>query len=394
MGTSMIPYGKQTIDQSDINAVIDVLRSPTLTQGEAVPRFERIVAEAVGVTFGVAVNSATSALHIAYLALGLKEGDRLWTVPNTFVASANAGRFCGAEIDFVDIEPHTFLMDTNALEAKLVQAQVSGRLPKIVVPVHFAGQSCDMERIGALSRLYGFRVVEDASHAVGARYRDSAVGNCAYSDITVFSFHPVKIVTTGEGGMCLTRDRDLAERMRLLRSHGITKDESAFERPSDGPWDYRQIELGFNYRMTDMQAALGAAQLTRLSDFLERRRAIAATYDTNLASLPVVRPTSRPDTESSWHLYTVQVPSEVRRGVFEHMRAKGVGVQVLYIPVHRQPYYERLGFRLGDFPNAERYYARSFTLPIFPTLTEPEQMSVVETLADALKKNGVEEIRA
>ena len=368
----MIPYGKQTIDQSDINAVVDVLRSPMLTQGEAVPQFERIVAETVGATFGVAVNSATSALHIAYLALGLKEGDRLWTVPNTFVASANAGRYCGAEIDFVDIDPDTFLMDTNALEAKLVQAQASGRLPKIVVPVHFAGQSCDMERIGALSRRYGFRVVEDASHAVGARYRDSVVGNCAYSDITVFSFHPVKIVTTGEGGMCLTKDRDLAERMRLLRSHGITKDESAFERPSDGPWDYRQIELGFNYRMTDMQAALGAAQFDAAGvTSLKRRRAIAATYDTNLTSLPVVRPTSRPDTEfvvAPLHCAgTFRGATRLFSNICE---SKGVGVQVLYIPVHRQPYYERLGFRAGDFPNAERYYARSFTLPIFPTLTE------------------------
>jgi UDP-4-amino-4,6-dideoxy-N-acetyl-beta-L-altrosamine transaminase len=390
----MIPYGKQTIDQSDIDAVVDVLRSPMLTQGEAVPRFERIVAETVGATFGVAVNSATSALHIANLALGLKQGDRLWTVPNTFVASANAGCYCGAEIDFVDIDSHTFLMDTNALEAKLVQARASGRLPKIVVPVHFAGQSCDMEHIGALSRHYGFRVVEDASHAVGARYRDSLVGSCAHSDIVVFSFHPVKIVTTGEGGMCLTNDRALAERMRLLRSHGITRDESAFERPSDGPWDYRQIELGFNYRMTDIQAALGAAQFARLDGFLRRRRIIAGNYNRILAPLPVVRPEWQTGTESSWHLYIVQVPPEVRGAVFGYMRSKGIGVQVLYIPVHRQPYYERLGFRAGDFPNAERYYARSFTLPIFPTLTESEQMFVVETLADALAKYGVKDDRA
>jgi UDP-4-amino-4,6-dideoxy-N-acetyl-beta-L-altrosamine transaminase len=360
-----------------------------LTQGQAVPRFERIVADTVGATFGVAVNSATSALHIACLGLGLTEGDRLWTVPNTFVASANAGCYCGAEIDFVDIDPNTYLMDVNALEAKLTQAQTSGRLPKIVVPVHFAGQSCDMERIGALGRYFGFRVVEDASHAVGARYLDRMVGCCAYSDIVVFSFHPVKIVTTGEGGMCLTNDPDLADRMRLLRSHGITRDESAFARPSDGPWDYRQIMLGFNYRMTDFQAALGAAQFGHLDNFLKRRRAIAALYDTALTSLPVVRPKPRPNTHSSWHLYIVQVAAQVRRAVFEYMWSKGVGVQVLYIPVHRQPYYERLGFRAGDFPNSEQYYARSFTLPIFPTLTEREQKFVIETLADALARNGV-----
>ncbi|HEY1796738.1 MAG TPA: UDP-4-amino-4,6-dideoxy-N-acetyl-beta-L-altrosamine transaminase [Stellaceae bacterium] len=380
----MIPYGRQSIDDSDIDAVVRVLRSPMLTQGEAVPSFEKALAATVGAPHAVAVTNATSALHIACVALGLGPGDRLWTVPNTFVASANAGIYCGAAVDFVDIDPRSYNMDVDALEAKLA-ATPRDRLPKIVVPVHFAGQSCEMDRIAALAARYGFRVIEDASHAVGAEYEGEPVGNCRYADIAVFSFHPVKIVTTGEGGMCLTRDAGLADRLRRLRSHGITKDPALCDRPLDGDWDYRQIELGFNYRMTDIQAALGEAQVAKLSEFLARRRELAARYDTLLSNLPVVAPWQHPDTRSSWHLYVIQVPAGTRRQVFDRLRGGGIGVQVLYIPVHRQPYYERLGFRAGQFPVAEAYYARSFTLPMFPALTNSEQDQVVEVLAAALE---------
>jgi UDP-4-amino-4,6-dideoxy-N-acetyl-beta-L-altrosamine transaminase len=387
----MIPYGRQSIDQTDIDAVVRILRSEMLTQGQAVPSFEQAMAGRVGARHAVAVNSATSALHIACLALGLGPGDVLWTAPNTFVASANAGRFCGADVSFVDIDRRTFLMDADALEAKLVRTAHSGRLPKIVMPVHFAGQCCDMARIANLARRFGFRVLEDASHAVGAGYQGGAVGNCAYSDIAVFSFHPVKIITTGEGGMCLTNSAELADRMRALHSHGITRDSARFERPADGPWDYRQLALGFNYRMTDIQAALGQSQFARLDDFLARRRAIAARYDQALAKLPIALPWLRPESASSWHLYVVQTPARARRAVFEGMRARGVGVQVLYIPVHRQPYYEALGFRAGDYPVAEDYYSRSFTLPIFPALTDDEQGIVIDSLAETLKDAGVED---
>lgn len=380
----MIPYGRQSIDGADIEAVVRVLRSPMLTQGEAVPSFEKSLAAAVGAPHAVAVTNATSALHIACLALGLGPGDRLWTVPNTFVASANAGIYCGAAVDFVDIDPRTYNIDADALATKLAAAEAANALPKIIVPVHFAGQSCEMDRIAALAAQYGLKVIEDASHAVGAEYKGEPVGNCRYSDIAVFSFHPVKIITTGEGGMCLTRDAGLADRLRRLRSHGITKDAALCERPLDGDWDYRQIELGFNYRMTDLQAALGEAQLARLPEFLARRRAIAARYDTLLSNLPAVRPWQHPDTRSSWHLYVIQVEAASRRRVFDQLRADGIGVQVLYIPVHRQPYYERLGFRAGQFPHAEAYYERSFTLPIFPALTDAEQDRVVEVLAAAL----------
>jgi len=382
----MIPYGKQSIDQTDVDAVVRVLCSPLLTQGEVVPRFENLVARRSGAQYGVAVNSATSALHIACLAVGLAKGDLLWTVPNTFVASANAGRYCGADVDFVDINPRTYVMDVDKLEIKLIEAKSIGRLPNVVIPVHFAGQSCDMERIGALSRVFGFHVIEDASHAVGATYQSKNVGNCQYSDIAVFSFHPVKIVTTGEGGMCLTNDPLLADSMRLLRSHGISRDPSVYGRPSDGPWDYRQTTLGFNFRMTEVQAALGESQFARLDDFLTRRREIAARYDELLSDIPVICPWQHSDTGSSWHLYVIQVDPAKRRKIFEFMQAQGIGVQVLYIPVHRQPYYEALGFRASDYPCAEEYYRCSFTLPIFPLLSSDEQDWIVDILADGLRQ--------
>jgi UDP-4-amino-4,6-dideoxy-N-acetyl-beta-L-altrosamine transaminase len=381
----MIPYGRQSIDEGDIAAVVEVLRASHLTQGPMVPRFEQAMARRVGAGYGVAVNSATSALHIACLALGLGPGDLLWTVPNTFVASANAGRYCGADVDFVDIDARTYNMDPAKLEAKLVAAAAQGRRPKVVIPVHFAGQGCDMARIHALSQAFGFKIVEDASHAVGADYEGRPIGDGRYADITVFSFHPVKIITTGEGGMAMTKDPDLAAHMARLRSHGVTRDTDLMGHMADGPWAYAQVELGLNYRMTDIQAALGLSQLARLDAMLDRRRRLAARYDRLLADLPVLQPWQDPQTNSSWHLYVVGLPEHLdRRGVFEAMHARGVGVQVHYIPVHTQPYYQALGFRRGDYPVAERYYARSFSLPIFPDLTDDDQDRVVEALQRSL----------
>ena len=381
----MIPYGRQDIRSEDIEAVVEVLRSDFLTQGPMVPRFEQAVAESCGVPYAVAVNSATSALHIACLALGLGPGDWLWTVPNTFVASANCALYCGASVDFVDIDPRTYNLCTEALAVKLAAAEVAGRLPKVVVPVHFAGQPCDMAAIRTLADRYGFRLIEDASHAIGGRYRGEAVGNCRYSDITVFSFHPVKIVTTGEGGMALTRDAGLAARMERLRSHGITRDPAAMTRPPEGPWVYQQIDLGFNYRMTDLQAALGLSQLGRLEDYVARRNALAERYDRRLADLPVTIPFRAGDVLSAFHLYVIQVPERVERAaVFAAMRATGIGVNVHYIPVHTQPWYRGMGYAEGDFPKAEAYYRRALSLPLFPALSEDEQDRVVQALADGL----------
>ncbi len=378
----MIPYGRQDIGEADVAAVVEVLRSDWLTQGPAVERFEAAVAGRVGAAHAVAVNSATSALHIACLALGLGPGDRLWTSPNSFVASANCARYCGAEVDFVDIDPRSLNLCPRKLADRLEVAERAGRLPKIVVPVHFAGQPCDLTAIHALARRYGFRVIEDASHAVGARYRDSVTGDCRYSDITVFSFHPVKIVTSAEGGMALTQDAELAERLRRLRSHGISRDPRAMNAEPHGPWYYEQRELGFNYRITDLQAALGASQMARLDAFLARRRELAERYDARLAGLPLGRPWRDPQAESAWHLYVVQVAAAERRRVFDALRAAGVGVNVHYIPIHTQPDYRRLGFAPGDFPAAEAYYARALSLPLYPGLAEVAQDRVVAALAE------------
>jgi UDP-4-amino-4,6-dideoxy-N-acetyl-beta-L-altrosamine transaminase len=384
----MIPYGRQSIGQADIDAVVEVLRSDWLTQGPTTERFERTFAETFGAAESVAVNSATSALHVACLALGLGPGRSLWTSPNTFVASANCARFCGADVDFVDIDPATYNMSVAALERKLVAARKAGRLPAVVVPVHFAGQPCDMDAIGGLAREFGFRVIEDASHAVGARFGGRPTGSCEHSDIAVFSFHPVKLITTGEGGLALTNDGELAESMRRLRSHGITRDPARMTARSEGPWYYEQSELGFNYRMTDIAAALGLSQLVSLERFIARREALAARYDEELEELPVVRPARAPGRRSAWHLYVVQIARGAgadRRTVFESMRSAGVGVNVHYIPVHTQPYYRALGFRPGDFPEAERYYARAITLPLHPGLSDGDQDRVVETLRAALR---------
>ncbi len=386
-----VPYGRQSISEADIAAVTAVLRSPLLTQGPVVPRFEAALAERAGSRHAVAVNSATSALHIACLALDLGPGDGLWTTPNTFVASANAGLYCGARVDFVDIDPRTYLLDPDRLEARLVEAERDGRLPKIVVPVHFAGQACDMERIAALGRRFGFRIIEDASHAVGATYQGRPVGDGRYSDITVFSFHPVKIITSGEGGVALTNDPALDVRLRLLRSHGVTRDEALLTRPLDGPWAYEQVALGYNYRMTDIHAALGLSQLDRLDAFVARRRALAQRYDALLAGVPhVTVPYRAPDRQSSWHLYIVRLAPQIDRArVHAAMVAAEIGVQVLYIPVHTQPYYRAMGFREGDFPEAEAFYASSFTLPIFPDLSDADQDRVVAALTAAIEGPGV-----
>lgn len=381
---AMIPYGRQSISPEDVAAVTEVLRSDWLTQGPMVPRFERAVTGYVGAGWGVAVNSATSALHIACLALDVGPGDRVWTTPVTFVATANCARYCGADVDFVDIDPRTYNLCPDRLEDKLRAADRAGCLPKVVIPVHLCGQSSDMAAIRVLADRYGFRIIEDASHAIGASYRGRKVGDCAYSDIAVFSFHPVKIVTTGEGGMAVTQDQELAKRLARLRSHGITRYPAEMAHPPEGSWYYEQIELGFNYRMTDIHAALGLSQMSRLDEFVAARHEIAARYDRLLAPFAITRPWQHPDTHSSLHLYVVRIPSGseygTHREVFERLRSDGIGVNLHYIPVYRQPYYERMGFRPEEFPNAESYYREAISLPIFPTLTEEQQHAVVKSL--------------
>ena len=379
----LLPYGRQTITEADIAAVVEVLRSPFLTQGPTVPAFEQAVAAKVGACHGVAVNSATSALHIACLALGLGPGDRLWTAPITFVASANCGRYCGAAVDFVDIEPATGLMSVVALAAKLEQAERDGTLPKVVVPVHLAGSSCAMAEIGALAQRYGVAVLEDASHAIGGRYRGEPVGNCRYSAISVFSFHPVKIITTGEGGLASTNDPQLAQRLAELRSHGLVRDAGRFEQVPAGPWAYEQQQLGFNYRMTDLQAALGLSQLQRLEAIVAERNRLLQRYRELLAELPVQLLEVPEDVLSSVHLAVIrlnQASAVQHRQVFEALRAAGIGVQLHYSPVHLQPYYRRLGFAEGQLPAAEAYASSAISLPLYPGLTAEDQERVVFTL--------------
>ena len=379
-----IPYGCQSIEQDDIDAVVEVLKSPWLTQGPTIPRFEAVLAEHCQADFAVAVCNATAALHIACLAVGLGPGDRLWTSPNTFVASANCARYCGAEVDFVDIDPLTLNLDASLLAQKLEVAEASGHLPKVVVAVAFAGQSCDMRAIAGLSERYGFTLIEDASHAVGASYLGRPVGCGDFAAMTIFSFHPVKIITSAEGGMVLTNRPELAERLRRLRSHGITGDPAQMNVPAQGLWYYQQLELGFNYRMTDLHAALGLSQTARLDSFVARRRELAARYDRLLADLPLQLPVAQAGAESAWHLYVVRLQLEQikvsQREVFDALRAAGIGVNLHYIPVHLQPYYREQGFKDGDFPEAERYFGEALSLPLFPLLTEAQQDYVVEQL--------------
>ncbi|MEC5210520.1 UDP-4-amino-4,6-dideoxy-N-acetyl-beta-L-altrosamine transaminase [Psychrobacter sp. PL15] len=384
----MIPYGRQDINQQDINAVVDVLKSDFLTQGPQVPLFEQAVMNVCGAHYAVAVNSATSALHIACLALGLGKGDWLWTTPNTFVASANCGLYCGAQVDFVDIDPRTYNLCAKELEKKLIAAEKVGTLPKIVIPVHFSGQPCDMQAIHTLAKKYGFKVIEDASHAIGGKYQGEPIGNCHYSDITVFSFHPVKIITTAEGGMAVTNSPELAQKLDLLRSHGITRDTHLMTKPMDGPWYYQQVDLGFNYRMTDLQAALGVSQMQRLNAFVTKRHELAQRYDTLLKDLPVTLPWQHPDSYSGLHLYVIRLQldkiDKTHLEVFEGLREAGILVNLHYIPVHMQPYYQEMGFEEGLFPQAEQYYKEAISIPMFPTLTEKQQDEVIAILGELL----------
>ena len=382
----MIFYGKQSIDENDIDAVVEVLKSDFLTQGPAIEKFEKCVAEYCGAKYAVAVTSATAALHISCLSAGLGKDDILWTSPITFTASANCGRYCGADVDFVDIDPSTYNMSIAELEKKLQAAEIK---PRVVVPVHLAGQSCEMDKIYKLSRKYGFKVIEDASHAIGADYKETKVGCCKYSDMTVFSFHPVKIVTTGEGGMVLTNDKDLYEKLVLYRSHGITRDPKLMTGIADGPWYYQQIDLGFNYRMTDMQAALGYSQMQKVDEFVSKRRYLVKRYNELLKNINGIQlPDQNEDTKSSWHLYVVRVDfskiSKTKNQIFAEMKEKGICLNLHYIPVHTQPYYENLGFKGGDFPNSEKYYEEAFTLPLYYALTDEQQDHIVKSLVEVL----------
>jgi len=387
--TNTIPYGRQLVEEDDIQAVVDVLRSDYITQGPVVPEFEAQVAKYCGANFAIAANSATSALHIACLALGVGEGDWVWTSPNTFVASANCALYCGAKIDFVDIDPYSYNISTKALAVKLDIAERDGRLPKVVIPVHMCGNPCDMFEIHSLAKRYGFKVIEDASHAIGARYLDNPVGRCDYSDITVFSFHPVKIITSGEGGMALTNDPEIAQRLKRFRSHGITSNPSdMIERPSDELWYYQQLDLGFNYRMTDIHAALGLSQLSKVDRFVEDRRTVASRYQSMLAALPITLPTESVLGRSSYHLYVVRLNrgqlKVSQREVFSCLHSAGIGVNLHYIPVYRQPYYERLGFSSGYCQEAEKYFTDAVSLPIYPSLTETQQTLVVSVFRECL----------
>jgi UDP-4-amino-4,6-dideoxy-N-acetyl-beta-L-altrosamine transaminase len=387
----MILYGRQEINQADIDAVIDVLRSDFLTQGQKVPEFEQALATYAGASYAIAVNSATSALHIACRALDVGPGDLVWTSPITFVASANCALYCGAQVDFVDIDPCTYNMSVDRLVEKLEKAKESNSLPKVVIVVHFTGQPCDMAAIHTLSLEYGFRIVEDASHAIGGRYLTEPIGNCRYSEITVFSFHPVKIITTGEGGMALTNNTVLAERMTRYRTHGITsKPELMKTRPVDEIWNYQQIDLGYNYRMTDIQAALGISQMERLDEFVAKRHAIAMDYDELLKDLPVKIPWRSPDSYSGMHLYVIRLKLEeierTHRAVYDSLRKQGIGVNLHYIPVYRQPYYEKMGFMSGYCPEAEKYYRDAISIPIYPGLSAELQEQVVVAICKATGK--------
>lgn len=386
----MIPYGRQEITQEDIDSVVSALRSDYLTQGPKVPEFERLVASHVDAKHAVAVNSATSALHIACMALNLGPGDWLWTSPNTFVASANCALYCGAKVDFVDTDPRTYNLCPVKLEAKLEEAKKAGKLPKIVVPVHLTGQPCDMAAIHALSLKYGFKIIEDASHAIGGKYKGEPIGNCRYSDITVFSFHPVKIITTAEGGMATTNNDELATKLGLFRSHGITRDPALMTQEMDGPWYYQQVALGYNYRMTDIQAALGVSQMTRLNQYVAKRHEIAARYNELLRDLPITLPWQHPDSYSACHLYVIRLQLDkiqtTHLQVFEALRANNIMVNLHYIPVHRQPYYQQMGFKQGDFPASEQYYREAVSIPMYPSLTDEEQNFVVQCIEKAISQ--------
>ena len=385
----MIPYARQDINQADIDAIVEVLHSDFLTQGAQVPLFEKIVSNYCNSNYSVAVNSGTSALHNACLAIGLGKDDWLWTSPNSFVASANCGLYCGARIDFVDINPQTYSLSVSELEKKLVKAQRENKLPKVLIPVHFAGQSCDMKRIHSLSKEYGFKIIEDASHAIGGQYLDRPIGCCQYSDITIFSFHPVKIITTAEGGLATTNSEELAERMRLLRSHGVTRNQKLMTKDLEGAWYYQQIDLGFNYRMTELQAALGVSQMKRLDEFVAKRHSLQERYDLLLKNLPIIKPFQAKNTYSALHLYPIQIVlnkvQKSREQIFNELRDSGIGVNVHYMPIHMQPYYQQFGFNEGDFPNSEDYYSQAISIPLFHSMSLVQQDEVIAKLKMIIK---------
>ena len=385
----MIPYARQDINQADIDAIVEVLHSDFLTQGAQVPLFEKTVANYCNSNYSVAVNSATSALHNACLALDLGKDDWLWTSPNSFVASANCGLYCGARIDFVDINPQTYSLSVSELEKKLVKAQRENKLPKVLIPVHFAGQSCDMKRIHSLSKEYGFKIIEDASHAIGGQYLNRPIGCCQYSDITIFSFHPVKIITTAEGGLATTNSEEWAERMRLLRSHGVTRNQKLMTKDIEGPWHYQQIDLGFNYRMTELQAALGVSQMKRLDEFVAKRHSLQERYDLLLKNLPIIKPFQAENTYSALHLYPIQIVlnkvQKSREQIFNELRDSGIGVNVHYMPIHMQPYYRQFGFNEGDFPNSEDYYSQAISIPLFHSMSLVQQDEVIAKLKMIIK---------
>jgi len=385
----VIPYGKQSINQADIDAVTDVLQSDFLTQGPKVPLFEKKVSDYCSAEYGVATNSATSALHVACLALDLKKGDWLWTSPNSFVASANCGLYCNAKVDFVDIDLQTYNMSAQMLEEKLIYAKKSNTLPKVLIPVHFAGQSCDMKRISELSQEYGFKIIEDASHAIGGKYLEKSIGGCQYSDITIFSFHPVKIITTSEGGLATTNSKKLAEKMQIYRSHGITRNPELMPENIVGDWIYQQIDLGFNYRMTELQAALGVSQMKRLDEFVDRRHVLKNRYDLLLTNTSIVKPYQHINSYSSFHLYPIQIEldgiSKSHTQVFEELRQNGIGVNVHYIPIHTHPYYKSFGFKSGDFPNSELYYSQAISIPLHHGMTFDQQDEVISSLNEVLQ---------
>lgn len=387
---NFIPYGRQSITEEDIDAVVNVLKSDYLTQGPKVPEFEDTIKKHCNVEYALAMNSATSALHVACLALNVGKDDIVWTTPITFVASANCALYCGATVDFVDIDPRTYNLSIQSLEHKLEAAKQQDKLPKVVIPVHLCGQPCDMERIYQLSKKYGFSIIEDASHAIGGKYKNQPIGNCQYSDITIFSFHPVKIITTAEGGVATTKSEELAQKMDLLRSHGITRDSDLMTHEPDGSWYYQQITLGFNYRMTEMQAALGVSQIKRLNTITDKRHQLAKKYDSLLADLPVITPYQHSDGYSGLHLYVIRLKTnqiqKSHKEVFDELRSANIGVNLHYIPVHLQPYYQQnLGFKAGDFPEAELYYSQAISLPMYPDLTKEQQTYIANILGSILK---------
>ena len=384
----MIPYGRQKVDQEDIDAVIETLKSSFLTQGPKVPAFEKAICNYIGSQFSLAFNSATSALHAACLALDLAEGDILWTSPISFVASANCGLYCGAKVDFVDIDPSTNNMCPNALEKKLIESKKNNSLPKVVIPVHLSGMPCDMKKISSLAKKYNFKIIEDASHAIGSEYEGSKTGNCIYSDICIFSFHPVKIITTGEGGVALTNCNKLYNKLSLLRTHGITRDEKLMSIPPDGPWYYEQHILGFNYRMTDIQASLGISQLSKINEFIARRREIEEIYDQELCNLPISLPEKSNNAKSSLHLYIIKLKLESanisHKNFFDKLISKGIGVNLHYIPIYRQPYFKKLGFIKEQYTNSELYYSQAMSIPIHPSMSNKDQETVIKAIKDTL----------